>query len=157
MKNLKDYLNDSIEPYIEKNGSSVYAEEKRPKNEVRIWLSYDAEDGADETYRKLYNLFDELGAESWGNSVATFLVEIPNAPTNSTIAEILVNMLQEKDILDGNDFEDESWKGTQGLSIYVIYRFYYHDTTKENPKVFNSDHFVLLHNAPMKHLNGWAS
>ncbi len=159
---MKNYVQDvgEMKTYLDRRKDSVYTEERRPKDHVRIWLSYDIEDGYGALYDPLYALFNELGAESWGGSVATFLVPIEQAPDNAFIAEILVNMLQEKEIVAGNSFEDEAWKKTKGLSLYVFYRYYYHDTSKEgkeneNPKVFNSDHFVLLHNAPIKHADGW--
>lgn len=159
MKDLKDYLRENIEPlssYIKKHMDSVYTEEKRPKDKVRIWLSYDVEDGYEEKYDHLYKLFDALGAEQWGNSVATFLLPISQTPNNEMIANILVNILMEKELLDGDNFEDEEWKKTKGLSFYVIYRYSYYDETKKKD-ILNSDHFVLLHNAPIKHLDGWSS
>ena len=159
---MKEYI-QNVEPmksYLAEKKDSVYNEENRPKDKVRIWLSYDVEAGHEDLYDKLYAMFSDLQAEQWGNSVATFLVKTGYAPKNENIAQFIVDECIAKDILDGDSFTDNKWKKTKGLSLYVFYRYYYYDTSKEdkeneNPKVFNSDHFVLLHNAPIKHLKGW--
>lgn len=159
---MKDYV-QNVEPmksYLAKKKDSVYIEEKRRKNKVRIWLSYDVEAGHEELYDKLYAMFEDLKAEQWGNSVATFLAQAKASVKKEGVAIYIVKKCIKYGILDGESFEDNKWKKTKGLSLYVFYRYYYYDKSKEekeneSPKEFNSDHFVLLHNAPIKHLNGW--
>ena len=159
---MKNYVQNvgEMKTYLAKRQDSVYTEDLRPKDQVRIWLSYDVEEGHEDLYDKLYILFKAARAEQWGNSVATFLLEIEEVPTNEYIAQTIVHFLHSCGIIKEDNFDNGKWKETKGLSLYVFYRYYYHDTSKENkenenPKVFNSDHFVLLHNAPIKHLDGW--
>lgn len=153
---MKNYVQNvgEMKTYLDKRQDSVYIEESRPKNAVRIWLSYDVAQGHDELYDKFYTMFDDLKAEQWGNSVATFLVTTKCAPKNEDIAPFIVGKCIANGILDGDSFEDMKWKKTKDVSLYVFYRYSYYDEGQKKD-ILNSDHFVLLHNATITHLNGW--
>lgn len=153
---MKNYVQDvgEMKTYLDKRKDSVYIEESRPENKVRVWLSYDVEDGHEDLYDKLYTLFNGIKAEPWGNSVATFLIDVDGVPTNEKVARKIVHFMFLCGIVKEDDFENGKWKNTKGLSIYVIYRYSYRENANSKP-VLNSDHFVLMHNAPIKHLKGW--
>ena len=153
---MKDYI-QNIEPmksYLAEKKDSVYIEENRPKDKVRIWLSYDIEQGHEELYDKFYTMFNDLKAEQWGGSVATFTAKLEDDIENQDVAIYIVKTCIKYKILDGELFKDLKWKKTKGLSMYVFYRYSYFDE-KQKKDILNSDHFVLLHNAPIKHIDGW--
>ena len=164
MKSLKDYLQnlpslvEYLEQYFQKTGkTSVYNEKERPKNMIRIWLSYDIDKDEDQSRHKLlYNWLSEYHAESWGNSVATFLWELEEdcEPTNEIVARWIVNELVQKKLLLGSSFEDNKWKNTKDISLYVFYRYRVKSDGKESR---NSNHFVLIQNAEITHRDGFAN
>lgn len=152
MTSLKNFLRNCIslreylKRYSQKAGiMSVYNEQSRPKNAIRIWVSYDIDNDSDNHRHKLlYNWLSNYDAESWGNSVATFLWNIQQEPTNELVAKWLVDELINASVLNGNSFEDKEWMRTKNISLYIIYRY------NEEGKM-NSNHFVLIQNAEITH------
>ena len=105
---MKDYI-QNIEPmksYLAEKKDSVYIEENRPKDKVRIWLSYDIEQGHEELYDKFYTMFNDLKAEQWGGSVATFTAKLEDDIENQDVAIYIVKTCIKYKILDGELFKD---------------------------------------------------
>lgn len=164
MKSLKEYLQNLpsltkyLEQYFEKTGkTSVYNEQERPKNAIRIWLSYDIDKDEDQSRHKLlYDWLSKYKAESWGNSVATFLWKLAEdyKPTNEIVAQWIVEELIQQKLLLGSSFEDMQWQKTKDISLYVFYRY---NTTIKTKEVNNSNHFVLIQNAEITHKDRFAN
>lgn len=164
MKSLKEYLQNLpsltkyLEQYFNKTGkSSVYNEKARPKNAIRIWLSYDIDKDEDQSRHKLlYDWLSKYKAESWGNSVATFLWKLAEdcEPTNETVARWIVKELIQQKLLLGSSFEDMQWQKTKDISLYV---FYSYRVKKNDKETYNSNHFVLIQNAEITHKDGFAN
>lgn len=164
MKTLKDYLQNLLsltkylEQYLNTTGKiSVYNEQERPKNAIRIWLSYDIDNDEDQSRHKLlYNWLSRYHAESWGNSVATFLWDLAEDchPTNEIVAQWIVNELIQQKLLSGTSFEDKQWQKTKDISLYV---FYSCRVKKNGKETYNSNHFVLIQNAEITHKDGFAN
>ena len=161
MKPFKDYLQKNCKDLVEhlntmasKGVQSVYDENTRPENAVRIWLSYDIDHDDDESrHNTLYKWLALQKAESWGDSVSSFVWSIDSVPQNKDIAKMLVDELTKLDnILDGDSFEDVKWKLSKDISLYVIYR--YKVSVNEEYK-YNSNHFVLVQNAEITHKDGF--
>jgi hypothetical protein len=156
MKSLKDYLQNL--PYSKKTDkASVYNEKERPKNAIRIWISYDIDKGDDKSQRNLlYDWLSKYDAESWGNSVATFLWKLAEdcEPTNEIVAQWIVEELIQQKLLLGSSFEDMQWQNTKDISLYVFYRY---RVKKNGKETYNSNHFVLIQNAEITHKDGFAN
>lgn len=156
MKSLKDYLQNL--PYSKKTDkASVYNEKERPKNAIRIWISYDIDKDDDKGQRNLlYDWLSKYKAESWGNSVATFLWKLAEdcEPTNEIVAQWIVEELIQQKLLLGSSFEDMQWQKTRDISLYVFYRYRVKSDGKESR---NSNHFVLIQNAEITHQDGFAN
>lgn len=154
---LKKYLQNSnlnISEYLQKTHKkgiqSVYNEKDRHENAVRVWVSFDFNKTEGKDYYINVNEWTKaIKAETWGNSVRTFLWEIQKTePTIESVAERLVNELIQFEILDGNSFNDHKWEKTTDTSIYVIYRY---KVTVDGKDKLNSNHFVLVMNADIPH------
>ena len=133
----------TLEQYRKYKEFTVYDEICVPDNHTRIWISFDIDNDPDKSKRKqLYDWFNkQTDIESWGNSVATFLVEKCFTDRNNTDAiEYLKNELKSAGVLIDHITE---WSQTEDISIYVIYR-----STREGKKY--SGHFVLIQNAKIK-------
>ena len=156
---MKQFIKDNTElsEYVGLIPESVYNETKRPSGKIRIWLSYDIDEGHWDDYGDgLYEWLDSLNAEAWGNSVATFIGKISYEPTNELVARWIVERMlaREKPLLHGKDYKSMEWKKTPHLSLYVYYRYDYISEDKKKHSC-DSNHFVLLHNAKMPHLGGF--
>ncbi|MBR1374301.1 hypothetical protein IJ556_07635 [bacterium] len=156
-KTLKQYLQASdiditkyLEKALEKGVTSVYNEKDRPENAIRVWVSFDFNDTEREDYYTNVDKWTKsIKAETWGNSIRTFLWENQRAePTIESVAKKLVNELIQYKILDGKSFDEGKWKNTKNISIYVIYRY---KMTIDGKDKLNSNHFVLVMNAKIPH------
>ena len=153
MLSLSDYMENIFEgvsatKYFSDRGNqpSVFNETELPVTKIgktRIWISFDIDNDPNKVVRKaLYNWFNEQQQiESWGNSVATFLVD--DYMLDSKVKNYIVAGLQGANVLAKND-----WKKTPNISLYVFYR------TKKEGRA-NSGHFVLIQTAKIKQANGF--
>jgi len=163
---MKHYLNANNPDLIQHNQArlakkhrrtSVYNESERPLNSTRVWISYDIEDDkAPKDCRN--NLESWLGtqqAESFGKSVATFLIKDKCIRLNSKLADWLLNELKGACVLNKDDgyTNDKPYLTTPGISLYVIYRSRTFGPTKATNQF--SNHFVLIHNAPLGKVGGY--
>lgn len=156
-RDLKKHLERREETFEE--NKSVYFEnsDPRPKNATRIWLSYDINDKkAPKDCRD--NLIEWLAsweAESFGISVATFLVDGIYLRSDKEVATWLIQELKDNDVLKKDDeiTIDKPYLSTPGLSLYVFYR----TRNDEDGSALKqqSGHFVLIQNASMKHVGGY--
>lgn len=160
---MKPYLNPESETLkrhregIHKN-SSVYFEITRPKNTTRIWVSYDIKDeeAPEKCREKLEAWLKDHLAESFGNSIATFLLKGQCFSTNSQTAKWLINQLKEAEVLgeeDSDSSEKSQFLHTPGLSLYVIYRSR-NEGDGDLEKLY-SGHFVLIQNTPIANEGGY--
>ena len=160
MANLKAYLQENLKPlaeYLKKREEqglrAVYNEDERPDDVVRIWISYDIDNDEDKSrHQLLYDWLNELHAESWGDSAATFTWKIDCEPTNELVARWIVEDLIKNGSLKGKTFKDNEWQKTKDISLYVFYR-YKCVVNKEEKR--NSNHFVLIQNAEIRHSEGF--
>lgn len=156
-KDLKTHIERREETFEE--STSVYFEnsDPRPKNATRIWLSYDINDEeAPKDCRK--NLLEWLAgwsAESFGASIATFLVDQMYLHTDEAVADWLTQELKDNSVLleDDDITMTKSYLSTPGISLYVFYRTRNNGNDGELRQ--QSGHFVLIQNAPMKHKGGY--
>lgn len=140
MGNIIDNINEglSIDVYLQKFQDTVYTEEMVSINNTRVWISFDIDnDPENKTRKKLYAWFNQQKQiESWGNSVATFLIS--KVFTNKNELKIhLIKELQNAEVL-----QNIHWEKTKNVSLYIIYR-------SKNEKTY-SGHFVLIQNAKVK-------
>lgn len=157
---MKKYLNPANEELrnhldARKGKRKVYAEEGRPRNATRVWLSYDITDDAAPRRKALEDWLVTKQAESFGNSVATYVIEGKCYSQNAKVAEMLMRELRNANVLDADDLitSGKPYLKSQGLSIYVIYR------SRNNgdgalEKLY-SGQFVLIQTAPISHLGGY--
>lgn len=156
-RDLKEHLERREETFEE--NTSVYFEKSdpRPKNATRIWLSYDInDDEAPKSCRD--NLLEWLAgwnAESFGASVATFLVKDEYLHPDEKVAAWLIQNLKDNNVLlkDDNITMAKPYLSTPGISLYVFYRSRNNDEGEAIRR--QSGHFVLIQNAPMKHIGGY--
>lgn len=146
---MKMDLTEHKQQWGKKGLKSVYDETSIPESFIRIWLSFDIDnDNVNQTRHKiLYDWLSKKNAEAWGNSVATFLVEWKEnrTPQNQDIQKILVNELTKVDgILLGKNYNDETWKASEDISLYVNYKY----AVKVNNNIQKgSNYFILIQNA----------
>ena len=137
--------------------TTMYNEIERPKHATRFWVSYDISEKADKDCRKnLYTWLSNLKAESFGNSVATFLVKGMCVNNNSKAAKWLIKQLIDANVLINDKNADESVESlkTKGLSLYIIWRS---RNIEDGPNTKRySDHFVLLQNTQIWHKGGYS-
>lgn len=148
MAELKQYLvstNPIITNYIKTHPKTVFNESDLAFNTTRIWLSFDIEDdkAPKDERANLYAWLNTLGAESWGNSMATFTV--PGSTQNlSDVGKWLVNELQKNNVLDKTN-----WQKTTGISLYVQY------VSCTGTFSYSFDYFVLIQNKDIPNPNGF--
>lgn len=136
---------------------SVYEESARPENATRIWVSFDI-NSADK-YKPLRNNLDKWfkrqHAESFGASVATFLVQDACWGEDEEVANWLMDELRGAQVLSPKDCvsKETPYLLTNGISLYVFYRSKGVDEKGET--VQYSGHFVLIQNEDISHLGGY--
>lgn len=144
----EDSVNEGLSyaEYTRENVPTVYKESEVHNGHTRIWISFDIDDNQikndDKTTRKnLYNWFNiQKQIESWGDSVATFLVnKCFSDQSNQDALEYLCKELIKADVLDKQD-----WAKTPKISLYIIYR----STNNSGQKY--SGQFVLIQNAKIR-------
>lgn len=123
---------------------TVYKESEVPAGCTRIWISFDIDDKnclKKERRNNLYNwLNKQLQIESWGNSVATFLIKkCCSDQSNQDAHEYLCKELIKADVLDKQD-----WVKTPKISLYIVYR------SKNSLGQKYSGQFVLIQNAKIR-------
>lgn len=162
---MKKYLNPNSEQLQEHlrlrkekkcKALSAYCEEGRPRNATRFWISYDiAQEYKDVYEQPLMNWLHNLEAETFGASVATFLIKGKCFSQNFRAAKWLVEQLREFGILEDDDaiFNGEDFISAEGISIYVIYRSRNNGDAKAENQF--SGQFVLIQNSDIKHLGGY--
>ena len=151
---LKDYIQTLKERGIH---STMYNERTRPKNATRIWISYDISEDADHNCRtNLYNWLNNQNAESFGNSIATFLLIGKCFNNNTKVAKWLIQELKAANVLSDEDEganENTEYLRTRGLSLYIIWRS--QNSGDGSAAKRYSDHFVLIQNTKIWHKQGF--
>ena len=151
---LKDYIQTLKERGIHR---TMYNEQARPKNATRIWISYDISEDADHNCRtNLYKWLNNKNAESFGNSVATFLLRGVFFYSNTKVAKWLIKELKEANVLSDEDEganENTEYLRTRGLSLYIIWRS--QNSGDGSAAKRYSDHFVLIQNSKIWHKQGF--
>ncbi len=138
-----------VAEYIAARGQqpTVYQEVELQPNVnglTRIWLSFDIDNDPQKVKRTaLYDWLNKQNQiESWGNSVATFLVG-GYATTDHDVVKFLVDELINAKVLDKN-----KWDQTPDISLYVFYE-------SRRITVKNMGRFILIQNATIKQPNGF--
>lgn len=153
---LKEYIQTLKERGIR---STMYNEQTRPKNATRIWISYDISEDADPKCREsLYDWLNNNNAESFGNSVATFLLRGVCFSNNTKVAKWLIKELKDANVLSDEDKEaneNTEYLKTQGLSLYIIWRS--RNISDGTAAKRYSDHFVLIQNTNIWHKQGFST
>ena len=153
---LKEYIQTLKERGIR---STMYDEQTRPKNATRIWISYDISEDADPKCRKsLYDWLNTKNAESFGNSVATFLLRRECFNNNTKVAKWLIKELKDANVLSDEDKEANEkteYLKTRGLSLYIIWRS--RNIGDGTAAKRYSDHFVLIQNTNIWHKQGFST
>ena len=153
---LKEYIQILKERGIR---STMYDEQTRPKNATRIWISYDISEDADPKCRKsLYDWLNNKNAESFGNSVATFLLRGVCFNNNTKVAKWLIKELKDANVLSDEDKEANEkteYLKTRGLSLYIIWRS--RNISDGTAAKRYSDHFVLIQNTNIWHKQGFST
>ena len=130
---------------------TVYKETELPavkSGKTRIWISFDIENDPQKIVRKkLYDWFNtQIQIESWGNSVATFLVNAYMLDTK--VRDYIINGLRQAKVFNSVD-----WSKTPDVSLYVFYRT---KILKEDKTTLSaSGHFVLIQNAKIMQPSGF--
>ncbi|MCQ2313162.1 MAG: hypothetical protein MJZ84_06935 [Paludibacteraceae bacterium] len=153
-KQLKEHLQSRKDKKC--RATSVYCEEGRPKYATRIWISYDINDDAPDGCRtNLEKWLTSQEAESFGESVATFLIPWTCYSTNSSVANWLLPRLKDAGIINNTDTitDEKPYLETPGLSLYVIYRS--RNNGDGSAMKLYSGHFVLIQNANITHSGGY--
>ena len=133
------------------NQPTVYKETELPavkSGKTRIWISFDIENDPQKNVRKkLYDWFNaQIQIESWGNSVATFLVNA--CMVDEDVQNYIVNGLKQARVFNLDD-----WKKTPNVSLYISYRT---KILKEDKTTWSaSGHFVLIQNAKIMQPSGF--
>lgn len=158
MLSLTDYMNNifegvSLTKYFSDRGNqpSVYNETELSEiksGETRIWISFDIDNDPNKVVRKaLYDWFNEQQQiESWGNSVATFLVYA--FMWDDDVKKYIVEGLKQAKVLNSIN-----WQNTPNVSLYVFYRSKIFKDDKNISQ--HSGHFVLIQTAKIKQANGF--
>lgn len=136
--------------------TTMYNEMERPKHATRFWISYDISAEADGECRKnLYTWLSGLNAESFGNSIASFLIKGMCINNNTKAAKWLIKQLIDANVLieDMDADENVDYLKTKGLSLYIIWRSR-NIGDGSNAKRY-SDHFVLIQNTKIWHKGGY--
>ena len=131
--------------YLKDHPNSVFNETDLPQQRTRIWISFDIKDdlAVDGTRTNLETWLNSQNAESWGTSVATFVVT-GAAQEISTVTNWLVPELQKAKVLNKTN-----WQATKGISLYVHYY------SRSGVYSHNFDYFVLIQNKEIPNANGF--
>ena len=126
-KELSEHLSMLKEKGIR---TTMYNEMERPKHATRFWISYDISAEADGECRKnLYTWLSGLNAESFGNSIASFLIKGMCINNNTKAAKWLINQLIDANVLiedkDITAFTQGQLAKMRNENIGFMFQFHY--------------------------------
>lgn len=159
---MKKFLNSQNQDLIShmeamkaRHTPCVYNEIERPKNATRFWISYDIDDEQNPTCRtNIEAWLHEKNAESFGGSVATFLVRgVCYSENLDKVAKWLVEELIDAEVLNAEDTLDNGVLSTPGLSLYIFYRS--RNAGDGSAAKRYSNQFVLIQNKAIMHPGGY--
>ena len=139
----------SYTEYTKENKPTVYDEIMLQLDSTRIWMSFDIDNDPKQVKRsKLYNwLNKQEQIESWGNSVATFILKgCYSAPYHVGLISCLQHELRKAGVFIDDDIQ---WKETKDISIYINYR------SRDKQGIGHACHFVLIQKALIRQSRGF--